>query len=286
MEFTFAESLDQVVGLLADDPHGTTVIAGGTAVVLMLKHRLIAPDRLVSIDRLDGLRGITVTDDVVSLGGTTRIADVARHPTLAADLPALTQAAGLVGNTRIRNAASIGGNVAEADYASDPPAVLVAADATARIIGPDGPRTAPVADVITGFYSTSLDPGEVITAIDVPRVPGRRSTYLKYRTRSSEDRPCAGVAATATLAEDGTIADLRVVVGAAGPRPQQLAEVTAAAVGQRLDPATIGEVAARYGTDLEMMEDHRGSAWYRSRLVAVLVRRALTALATPQEAAA
>ncbi len=286
MDFTFAETLDQAVGLLADDPHGTKVIAGGTAVVLMLKHRLIAPDRLVSIDRLADLRGITVTDDVISLGGTTRIADVARHPIIAADTPALARAAADVGNTRIRNAASIGGNVAEADYASDPPAVLVALGATARITGPDGTRTAPVGEVITGFYSTSLAPCEVITAIDVPRVPGRRSTYLKYRTRSSEDRPCAGIAAAVDLAEDGTITDLRVAVGAAGPRPQTLPDVTAAAVGQPLDAALIEEVAARHGADLEMMEDHRGSAWYRARVVTVLVRRALTGLATPQEAAA
>jgi len=140
--------------------------------------------------------------------------------------------------------------------------------------------------VITGFYSTSLAPGEVITAIDVPRVPGRRSTYLKYRTRSSEDRPCAGIAAAVDLAEDGTITDLRVAVGAAGPRPQTLPDVTAAAVGLPLDAALIEEVAARHGADLEMMEDHRGSAWYRARVVTVLVRRALTGLATPQEAAA
>lgn len=286
MQFTFAESLDHAVGLLADDPSGTKAVAGGTALVLMLKHRLIDPERLVSIERLPELAGITVTDEGIRLGGTARIAGVARHAAVSAELPALARAAAQVGNTRIRNVATIGGNVAEADYASDPPAVLIALDAAARITGPRGERSALIADVITGFYSTSLEPGEVITAIDVPRVPDRRSTYLKYRTRSSEDRACVGIAAAATTAADGTLTDLRVVVGAAGPRPQQLPDVTAATVGQSLDAATIGEVAARYATDLELMEDHRGSAWYRSRVVGVLVRRALTELASPQGVAA
>lgn len=286
MQFLTAESLQQACELLADDPSGSKVVAGGTAVVLMLKHRLISPDRLISIDRLPDLSDITIDADVVRIGGTARIAAAARHPEVRAILPALAHAAGLVGNVRIRNAGTMGGNVAEADYASDPPAVLISMGARAVIRGPQGERRADVDDVITGFYSTSLEPGEVITAIEVPRRDGQRSVYEKYRSRSSEDRPCVGVAATGTFRADGSVDALAVVVGAAGPRPQRLPDVTTAAVGGMLDTTTIAEIAERYGTDLELMDDQRGSAWYRGRAVRVMVRRALTQLVEPMEAAA
>lgn len=286
MEVRRPDTIEEAVDLLAADPHGTKAISGGTALVLMLRAGLIAPDRLVAVDRLPGLAGISADDELITIGGTARIADVARHPAVRERTPALALAATQVGNVRIRNAGTMGGNVAEADYASDPPAVLVAMGAVAVLQGPAGVRRLPITDLITGFYSTALDPGELITAIEVPAPAGRRSSYEKYRSRSSEDRPCVGVAAAADIDDDGTVRSLAVVLGAAGPRPQQLPDVTAAAVGGPLDAAVVQEIAARYGADLEMMDDQRGSAWYRGRATQVAVRRALARLVDPGVVAA
>lgn len=278
MEFLRAESTAHASQLLAQAPDVTKVIAGGTGLVLMLKQRLVAPERLVAIDRIPQLTGVTVDDGAVRIGGCTRLVDVANHPAVEAELPGLRAALAVVGNVRIRNVATIGGNLVEADYASDPPAVLASLGATARVEGTDGVRHVPIDELITGFYATSLGADEFITAVEVPRRPHRCSVYEKFRTRSSEDRPCVGVAATAELRPDGAVAQLSVVVGAVGPRPQAVPELTEALRGRTLDGAAIEYVADGYATRLETMDDHRGSSWYRSRMVRVLVARALTRL--------
>lgn len=283
MRFLRADSVAHACALLAEDPDGSKVIAGGTALVLMLKQGLVAPERLVSVGDLHELHGVEVTDDAVLLRGATSLTDAAAHPTVLAELPALAGALASVGNVRIRNAATVAGNLAEADYASDPPAALIALGAQVVVAGPAGQRSIPVAELITGFYTTVLAPDELIVAVRVPRVAARRSAYLKFRTRSTEDRPCVGVAASVTAAADGTVADLAVVVGAVAPRPQWLPEVTADVVGARLDAAAIADVAARYAEGIDAMDDHRGSSWYRRRMIEVHVRRALEGLAVSPE---
>lgn len=283
MEFIRAESVPHASQLLAEDPDGTKVIAGGTGLVLMMKQRLVEPKRLVAIDHIPQLAGITADDSVVRLGGCTRLSAAARHPTVAAELPGLCHALAVVGNVRIRNVATVGGNLVEADYASDPPPVLISLGAVARVEGTEGVRHVPVDELITDYYTTSLAADEVVTAVEIPRRPLRRSVYEKFRTRSSEDRPCVGVAAAAEFRPDGAVADLSVAVGAIGPRPQALPDVTRSLRGHALDAVAIEHVATGYAAQLKTMDDHRGSSWYRTRLVRVLVARALSRLVTRPE---
>jgi aerobic carbon-monoxide dehydrogenase medium subunit len=278
VEFLRAESIEQASSWLAEDPFGSKLIAGGTALVLMMKHRLVQPERLVSIAGLDRLVGVDVEPDHVLLRGSTSITDAALHQVIRDEFPGLFTALNAVGNIRIRNVATLAGNVAEADYASDPPAVLVALDAEAEVSGPGGQRSVPIADLITGFYTTSLEPGEIVTGLRIPRRPGQRSTYLKYRSRSSEDRPCVGVAASLVAGQDGRLTRCSVVVGAAGPHPQRFADITDGLVGERPTAEAVGDVAAQYAARVEAMEDQRGSSWYRRRMVEVHVRRALSEL--------
>lgn len=277
--FVQPTSVAEASELLAADSWGATAISGGTAVVLMMRQGLIRPDTLVSLAGLEGLGGIRLEGERLRIGAGVPLSEVAASPEVRATAPSLATACGRVGNVRVRNVATLGGNVAEADYASDPPSVLVSLDASCRVVGPDGEREVPVADLLVGFYTTSLQPGEVITEVIVPRpAPGARSTYLKYISRSSEDRPCVGVAAHAVL-DAGEVADLRVAVGAVAETPQRLDEHTTSVRGRALTPEVAAEVAAAYAATIEPMDDARGSAWYRSRMIEVFVRRAITALA-------
>lgn len=275
--FVQAESVDAVCAALAEDPDETKVIAGGTALVLMMRQGLVDPARLVSLERLDALRGVSLDDNTLVLGACTSLTDVAADDQVLQRAPSLAYACQRVGNVRVRNRATIAGNVAEADYASDPPAVLITLDAECVIQGPGGERRAPVREVITGFYETSLAEGEVITAVRVPTWPSA-STYHKYISRSSEDRPCVGVAAAARFAGD-EIARLTVTVGATAELPQRFDDVTDAVHGGVLDADTRAQVAAAYAERIEPISDARGSAWYRTRMVEVFVRRALEDLA-------
>jgi carbon-monoxide dehydrogenase medium subunit len=270
-----AEEACRTLGAAGED---AIVIAGGTAVVLMLRQGLIAPSLLVSLDRIDGLSAIEVAAEMLRIGARVTLDEIAASGAVRAHAPALARACGLVGNVRVRNAATLAGNLAEADYASDPPAVLACLGATCRVRGPDGARMVPIADLITGFYSTALSPAELITEILVP-VAGRgeRSTYLKYVTRSSEDRPCVGVAARAFFRGDA-IGGLSVTVGAVGSVPASRPDVCASVSGSRLDDATIAKVANGYSASIDPIEDARGSAWYRSEMIRVFITRALNDL--------
>ena len=261
------------------------VIAGGTALVLMLRQGLLSPPALVRLDTVPGLDYVRVeplagtgeTDaGLLRLGALSTLRAVAESPVVQEHLPVLAGTCHLVGNVRVRNAATVGGNLCEADYASDPPAVLVALGARVRVHGSGGERELPVAELIQDFYENSLAPDEVVTEVLVPIPPaGTRGTYLKFITRSSEDRPCVGAAAFVRRDAHGRLADVRVAVGAVAGQPLRLLDVEAQARGLEPSDALLRELGERYADAVEPVADARGSAEYRKRMVAVFVRRAL-----------
>jgi carbon-monoxide dehydrogenase medium subunit len=275
-DFLEPATLEDVCSLLASSSEDSKLIAGGTAVVLMLQQGLISPDRIVSVNRLPELEGISASRDGVRIGARMTLTDLARSAVVRAAAPALATACSRVGNVRVRNAATLGGNLAEADYASDPPTVLACLGASCTVTGSSGPRTAPIRQLIADFYTTKLDRDEVITDIVVPRpTDNERSVYLRYVSRSSEDRPCVGVAARARILPDGSLATLSIAVGAVAAAPQLHPEITDAVRGHRLDARLVEQIAEGYADATEPLDDVRGTGWYRRRIIAVLVRSAL-----------
>lgn len=273
--FAEPQTLQEATEVLVADPWGAKVISGGTAVVLMMQQGLISPDVLVSLGRIPGLRGIDQDGGTLRIGAATTLAEVAASSAVRACAPSLASACSVVGNPRIRNVATLGGNLAEADYASDPPATLASLGASCTVRGPEGERTVAVRDLITGFYETVLGTGELVTRIDVPMpAAARGAVYLKYRSRSSEDRACVGVAARVDVV-DGLVSDLDVVVAAVASTLQRVPSALGAAVGRVMDADVAEEIAHAYAQAIDPMDDARGSAWYRRRMIRVFVRRAL-----------
>ncbi len=252
------------------------VVAGATAFTIMLRQGLIAPSALVSINRIPDLDRIEERDGQLALGALVRHRTVELDPLVRERLPLLAEVFGVVANVRVRNAATVGGVLAESDYASDPPAAFLALDAVIDVAGPSGPRSIPVAEFFVAFYETAIEPNEIVTGVRVPiPPPGTAGIYEKFVTRSSEDRPCVGVAAILRSDDDGAIADLRVSVGAAAETPQRFGDIEAEAVGQRLDDDVVRHVADGYADRIETLDDMRGSAWYRTEMIRVWVRRAI-----------
>ncbi len=277
-EWLQPDSFSDALDALAQHGDEAKVLAGGTAVVLMLQQKLIAPTVLVSIGRVPDLDHIRTEPDGLHIGPLTILRDMERSSVIQRRFPLLAQACGEVGNVRVRNQATLGGNLAEADYASDPPTALLALGAQVTATSVRGARTIPLEDFLVGFYTTDLEPDELITDIFIPAsTPGSRMTYLKYKSRSSEDRPCTGVAAIAAFGAK-TCTDLRVAVGAACEVPQRLPAVESLALGQALTDELIGEIAAGYADSIETLEDIRGSARYRTQMIRVHVYRALEEL--------
>jgi carbon-monoxide dehydrogenase medium subunit len=272
-----ARSIDEALAALDHYAEGAKVVAGGTAVTLMLRQRLIRPDALLSIGRIAGLDGIAVDDGCLRLGALVTHRGVELSPVVREHLPLLAATFGTVANVRVRNAATVGGVLAEADYASDPPCVFVALDAEVEVRGARGARAIPAREFFRGYYETALDPRELVTGVRVPTLPpGAGAVYEKYRTRSSEDRPCVGVAAVVRLRQGSRVCEeLRVAVGAATELPLRLGEAEAAARGRPVTEELAGAVAERYTEASNPISDLRGSSWYRRQMIRVWVRRTI-----------
>jgi carbon-monoxide dehydrogenase medium subunit len=270
-------SLNEAVSLLSEHSDETKIVSGGTALVIMLRNRLIAPATLLSLGRLPELRSIRHEPGTgLRIGALVTIREAETASLVREKHSVLAQTFGKVGNIRVRNAATVGGNLSEADYASDPPCVLVALRATVKARSANGEREIPLRDFFTGFYETVLAPDEILTELIVPDpAPGSRATYLKYVSRSSEDRPCVGMAVVFEKASDGTCKDLRVVAGAVSETPQEIAATESMARGNDLSASLIEQIADAYSTGIEPLSDLRGSAWYRKQIIRVMARRAM-----------
>jgi len=270
-------SLDEAVMLLSKDGDQTKIIAGGTALVIMLKNRLISPSVLLSLGGLNDLRYIRHQPGTgLRIGGLVTIREAETSSLLRDKQPTLAETFGKVGNVRVRNAATVGGNLSEADYASDPPSILVALRAKVKAYSVKGEREIPLAEFFQGFYETALAPDEILTELIVPDLnPGSRSIYLKYVSRSSEDRPCVGMAAVLETESDGSCKELRLVAGAVAETPQAFESAGAMACGKRLTDQLIEEIAEVCASGVEPLSDLRGSAWYRKQIIRVMARRAI-----------
>jgi carbon-monoxide dehydrogenase medium subunit len=192
--------------------------------------------------------------------------------------PALVEAFASVATIRIRNQATVGGNLAHADPAQDPPPILAALGGTVAVRSPRGTRSLPVEDLAVDHFTTSLAHDEVITSVVLPPLaPGTRATYLKFLPRTADDYATVSVAATMRIAPDGTIAYLRLVLGAVGPTPLRLRAVEDAMLGRA--PDRVGDALAMIPEQLEPLDDIRGSAAYKREMARVWTTRAIARLA-------
>src|SRR4051794_3790875 len=255
-------SLEEALALRAEHGDEATVLAGGTFLGILMNQGFLSPSALLSLGRVEELARIDVADGELRLGAMVSHRRVERE--VVEGWPVLARAFSLVASPRVRNQATVGGVLADADYASDPPAMLAALDARAVLRSPREERAVSVSELILGYYETCIEPDELLVQVRVPPQP-ERATYRKFRSRSSEDRPCAAVAAV--NGDDG----LRVVVGAVAETPQDFPDLCDG------EPAEIG---ARYAERIEPLSDSRGSAKYRRRVIAAEVERAVEAVWT------
>ena len=303
-------SLEEALQLRAKYGDEATVVAGGTFVGILINQRFLAPTTLLSLRRVPGLNLVEANGEdrdgaqSLRLGAMTTHRAVERSAVVRRGWPALAHAFSLVASPRVRNQATVGGVLADADYASDPPAMLTALGAKAVAWSLQGQRPIPIDELITGYYQTSLRPDELLVEVRVPSGI-ERATYRKFRSRSTEDRPCVAVAAALVRDQGSHEGDghgevqgihgepkgthreplrahashalrLRVVVGAVADRPQYFPDICAlAGTATSLDGELATEIAQRYAAAIDPISDSRGSADYRRRVIAVEVRRAL-----------
>lgn len=260
--------LEEAIALMARTP--CVPLAGGTD--FYPARTTAGPDETVlDLAGIAALRGVAVRPDGVRIGALATWTEL-----LAAPLPplfdGLKQAAARVGGRQVQNAGTLGGNLCNASPAADGIACLLALDATVELAGPAGTRRLKVAEFVLGNRRTARAPDEILAAIEVPLPPApARSVFLKLGARAYLVISIVMVAATALYDGSGRVRDLRLAVGAAGPRALRLpAAERAALAGEVLGP---GHLAV-----LSPIDDMRASASYRTEAALVLLRRALAAL--------
>jgi aerobic carbon-monoxide dehydrogenase medium subunit len=271
-------SLNEACSVLSGDTEAKP-IAGGTALLTIVRQGLLAPKTLVNLKKIrDGSDISFERERGLRIGALATIHEIETSPLVREHYPILAKACHVVANIRIRHMATIGGNLAHADFQSDPPTALAVLNATIEITSAQGTRSIKIDRFQLGAYETALEPGELITAILIPRLPeGCKGTYLKFTTGSSEERPCAGIAALGRF-EHHTCRELRIAVGAVSSTAVRSAGGEEMARDRPLSPELIGRIAAEAAGAVDPIEDLRGTAEYKRHLVRVLLRRALAAI--------
>jgi len=273
------ESLTEALGALAKLDGEARLIAGGTALIPMIRLGLVKPDRLISLNRLPALAEIRLDGGSLELGAMATHADI-DHARLVRDgWPLLAEAVRRVATPAIRTSGTIGGNLAYAEAASDPAPALMCLDAEVRVAGPAGRRSVPIGGFFRGFYEAALEPGEIVTAVRVPPSPkGARSGYVKFTSRSAEDKPLVGVAALVVLDTAGRCGEVRIGLGGAAPTPIRASRAETQLRGEVLSDTAVRAAAESAARESEPLSDLMGSADYRREMIRVWVRRLLVAL--------
>jgi carbon-monoxide dehydrogenase medium subunit len=274
-ELAEPESLPEALVLLDADDGAVRPIAGGTALMLMMKAGVFRPTRLVSLRRAgdDFARIGLGADGSLEAGALATLRALERSPELKG-FPVIAQTLRTLSNVRVRNVATVGGHLAHADPHMDLPPVLAALGARVIVAGPKGERTIAVENLFAGYYETVLARTELITRLIVPAQTNKRAAYMKVTTRSADDWPALGVAVALDEA-GGTIGNVDLFVSAATEKPLRLRAAEAVLRGGTADEAALRRAGEAAASEVECMADARGSASYKKELVRVFVARAV-----------
>jgi carbon-monoxide dehydrogenase medium subunit len=274
-----ADSIDEVLRLLAEHGDEARILAGGQSLMPTLNMRLSQPGLLIDINRIEALAGIALEGGQVRIGALTRHADVARSPVVARHLPLIAQAMPHVAHVAVRNRGTFGGSLALADPAAEMPACALALDASLIVQSVRGRREIAARDYFKGLYETARQPDELLIEARISAMrPNVVPVFLELARRHG-DFAVAGLAFALEM-ENGVVKDGRLVYFASEDRPTLAGGVLAAIKDRPLTGDTVDAAVAAVAGDLRRpISNPQGSAKMRLHLQRVLTRRALAAVA-------
>ena len=279
-DFDFVEpaSVSEACSLLAEDPEGSVVFAGGTDILVDLKADLRRPGRLVSLGRIGELRGIEIDGDGgLRIGAMTSVNQVARDEGVKQRFPGINDAAMSLAAEQVRNQATVAGNLCMAVPSADMAPILLAHNAAMRVVSPDGERSIPLQELFIGPRQTVLEPADIVVAIEVPApAPGTGASSIRQGGRVSLSLPMAS-AATVLVMDGKVCREATVALGAVAPIPIVAKEAGDAVVGRELTEDVLDDAAERAAAAATPIDDIRATKEYRLELVRVLTRRVLLA---------
>ncbi len=275
MRYEAPDSLDAAVALLAGASGEARVLAGGTDLLVQLRSGLIEPELVLDVKKIPEMRRITAEDGGFRIGAAVACAELGEHAQVKQAWPGVVEAAELIGSTQIQGRATMGGNLCNASPAADSVPAMIAADAIATVIGPDGRREAPVEEIATGPGETSLAKGEIVVSIFLPARPPRSAdAYLRFIPRTEMDIAVVGAGVSLTLDEGGTCSAARVALGAVAERVLLVPAAAEGLIGAPVDAAALERLAKAASAACRPIDDKRGTKEFRVKVAGVLARRA------------
>ena len=272
-----AATLNEAVGVLAEQPGTWRPLAGGTDVMVQLAAGASAHRQYVSLWGIRELRRIDVDADIVTLGALTTFSDILRHDVLRSEFPLLGRAAADTGGIANQNRGTIGGNIANASPAADTPPALLAYDAQLELTSVRGRRAVSYERFHTGYKQMDLAPDELITAVRLPRRRGWHQHYRKVGARRAQaiSKVCLAAAA---LVESGRIADVRLAFGSVAPTVVRAFGAEAILRGAAVGPEALERAGAALASELTPIDDVRSTAAYRRQVAVNVLGEFLEAL--------
>jgi aerobic carbon-monoxide dehydrogenase medium subunit len=275
-DYRSPRSLDEALAVLGEYGEDARVVAGGTALVTMMRQRLVHPRCLVSLRDVQGLGRIEANGGL-RLGALVTHREAETSPLVRERIPVLAETFRRVATVRIRHMATVGGALAHGDPNQDPPVTLLALGATVEIRGARASRELPVTDFFRDYYETALEPGELVTAVTAPAPPaGSGTAFLKFLPRTADDYATVAAAAIVTLEPDGVrCREARIALGSVGVTPLRATSAEALLRGESLGEGLLHAAGEAAKTAVDPLSDHRGSAAYKREMTGVMVGRVL-----------
>jgi CO/xanthine dehydrogenase FAD-binding subunit len=277
-DFELAEpaNVRDACALLAEDPEGSAVLAGGTDVIVYLKEGTRQHRRLVSLRRIERLHRIQIADTgELLIGAMATVNQVARDPLIARRFPGIVDAARSLAADQVRNLATVCGNLCMAVPSADMAPILLAYNAQLHVVSPSDERMVPLREFFKGPRQTALRPADIVTAISVAEPPsGTGSASLRQGGRASLSLPIVGVAAVVQM-KGKVVRDAAIALGAVAPTPILATAANEQLKGAKLSPKVLVKASELASKEAVPIDDLRASKEYRHELVKVLTVRAL-----------
>ncbi len=269
-------SIEQAISLLSEYGEKSRIIAGGTDLLAQMKKEIVLPDVLINVKGIRDLDYIDYDETAgLRIGALTTIAFIENSPLIRSKFSILAQAASMLGSPTIRNQSTVGGNLCNAAPSADTAPALMVLGAKVKIAGVEGEKTVPIEDFSTGPGQTVIKNGEMLTEIQIPNLPLQHGeTYVKETRRRGADLAVVGVAALVIL-EGDILRDVKIALGAVAPTPIRAKKAEEILKGKKLGDKLLEEASQSASRESKPIDDIRGSADYRRKLIIVLTKRAV-----------
>jgi carbon-monoxide dehydrogenase medium subunit len=276
-DYVSAGSVDEALAAIADGGDEAKVLAGGQSLIPLLSLRLAHPSLLVDLNALDELRTIDIANGSLRLGSMVRHRDVERSDVVRTSMPLLSLVMPFVGHAAIRSRGTVGGSLAHADPAAELPAVATALDASFSVRSRErGDRTIASDDFFEGYFTTALQPDEVLLSVTFPVAPANTGYAVEEVARRHGDFAMVGAVAAVTIdSGSGNVSDARLALINVAEKPVRARDAEKALVGASPSKSAFGDAAELAVRDLDPSGDLHASPAYRRRVAMVCVRRAL-----------